>query len=126
MKFKSGIILNYLAVGVGGALGSVSRGLLGWYTESLVALFIANIGGCLLYGFFLRMLQRRFSLSRRLNEFLVAGFCGGLTSFSTLMLLSIGYAFDLSDSLYFFVSILVGMIAASLGATIAEKTIKFE
>jgi CrcB protein len=77
------------AVFVGGALGTVARVLLTilaapdpgrwpWPT------FIANAVGALLLGYFTTRLLERLPVSQYRRPLLGTGFCGGLTTFSTM------------------------------------------
>ena len=87
-----------LAVGLGGALGSLTRYLL---SESITrytsAIFISNIIGVLVAG----LVAYRLSTSETLRLALIPGFAGGLTTFSSVAVIhaehnsmkSIGYFF---------------------------------
>ena len=87
-----------LAVGLGGALGSLTRYLL---SESIsrypTAIFISNIIGVLVAG----LVAYRISTSETLRLALIPGFAGGLTTFSSVAVIhaehnsmkSIGYFF---------------------------------
>ena len=75
---------------VGGGLGSVLRYLTSFYTTKLLTVgvfplgtFIVNMIGCLLIGIFSAHFIKEPSDWKYL---LVAGFCGGYTTFSTLSL----------------------------------------
>ncbi|MEG1622904.1 MAG: fluoride efflux transporter CrcB [Alistipes sp.] len=79
------MIRELLAVGLGGAFGSIARYLLSSYLlvgHTLYGLpaatFAINVIGSLLIGFLLGILQ-----STTLIWFLIMGFCGGFTTFST-------------------------------------------
>ncbi|WP_068270495.1 fluoride efflux transporter CrcB [Aldersonia kunmingensis] len=78
-----------VAIFVGGALGAYARAGLGkvlvtdpgqwpWST------FIVNIVGAALLGYFTTRLLERLPLSSYRRPFLGTGFCGGLTTFSTM------------------------------------------
>lgn len=76
-------------VALGGALGSVVRYALGGWIQARAGLafpwstFVVNVLGSALIGFLLRAaLAGTLGPSARL--FLAVGFCGGLTTFSTL------------------------------------------
>jgi fluoride exporter len=77
------------AIFAGGALGAIARTALG---EALVhkpdqwpwATFIANIAGAFLLGYFATRLQERLPLSSYRRPALGTGFCGALTTFSTM------------------------------------------
>jgi CrcB protein len=78
-----------LYVGLGGALGSVSRYALTYMIQSRltspfpVATLLINITGSLLLGFVVRYTADSASLSAETRLLLTTGFCGGYTTFST-------------------------------------------
>jgi len=79
--------MNFLAVFIGGGLGSVVRYLLGLLfqrsTLSLpIATLIANIIGCIIFGVALKYFAVKLE-STSFKLFLITGICGGLSTFST-------------------------------------------
>lgn len=82
-------MLKYLLIGTGGFLGSVLR-----YWTSVNAYkvfgekfpygtFVVNALGCLLIGFIAEISENRFLVSPEIRIFLMIGFLGGYTTFST-------------------------------------------
>ncbi|HAB54441.1 MAG: hypothetical protein A2315_01580 [Ignavibacteria bacterium RIFOXYB2_FULL_35_12] len=82
-------MLKYLLIGTGGFLGSVLR-----YWTSVNAYkifgeefpygtFVVNTLGCLLIGFIAEISENRFLVSPEIRIFLMIGFLGGYTTFST-------------------------------------------
>ena len=82
-------MLKYLLIGTGGFLGSVLR-----YWTSVNAYkifgeefpygtFVVNTLGCLLMGFIAEISENRFLVSPEIRIFLMIGFLGGYTTFST-------------------------------------------
>lgn len=72
---------------IGGGLGSVLRFLISNYTQKLwninsfpMGTFVVNIIGCFLIGLFWAYFLK---VDNYLKYLLIAGFCGGFTTFST-------------------------------------------
>jgi CrcB protein len=117
------------AIFAGGAVGAVLRAAL---AETLVhrpdewpwATFIVNIVGAFLLGYFATRLQERLPLSSYRRPALGTGFCGALTTFSTMQVelyrmldsgavaLALGYAFA---------SVTVGFGAVLLAAKVVRR-----
>ena len=85
-------MLNWLAVGVGGAFGSITRyGIavaIGTHLGSKWpwATFLANVSGSLLIGALYVLLIEKNLLPEQFRGLLIVGFLGGLTTFSTYSL----------------------------------------
>ena len=79
--------MNFLFVALGGALGSVLRYFLSLVIPKMAGFpwptFVATVLGCLCIGIFSGLFLKCDSLSPNLKLFLVTGFCGGFTTFST-------------------------------------------
>ena len=110
-------MLNILAVGAGGFIGSVLRYVIGLIpvTETFVfpiKTFAINVIGCLLIGVIAMSVSKNIELNPQMLLFLKVGLCGGFTTFSTFALETsdlmksghMGMAF-----LYVALSILVGI-----------------
>jgi CrcB protein len=104
-----------LAVFAGGALGALARagvavllpvrtGAWPWGT------FAVNVLGSLLLGYFVTRLQERLPLSAYRHPLLGTGFCGALTTFSTMQL----ELFQMVDA--GLIPLALGYAAASVGA----------
>ena len=110
------ILYSVIAVFVGSGLGGVCRWALATWcnTNHPIGTFIANILGCFFIGLFSRVLP----VNDPLRLLLIAGFCGGFTTFSTfinenlLMMRSGQLVYAL---LYATLSILSGLLAAWAG-----------
>jgi CrcB protein len=80
-----------LAIAVGGAAGALLRVLLArTYTSGSAswpwATFAANMAGALVLGYAVTRLQERLPLSAYRRPLIGTGFCGALTTFSTMQL----------------------------------------
>jgi CrcB protein len=78
-----------LAIFAGGCLGAVARaGLVEWLPQDPGswpwATFAANVAGTALLGWAVTRLQERMPLTAYRRPFVGTGFCGALTTFSTL------------------------------------------
>ena len=122
-------MLKYLLIGTGGFIGSILR-----YWTSVNAYkilgekfpygtFIVNALGCLLIGFIAEISENRFLISSEVRTFLMIGFLGGYTTFSTF-----GYeTFTLLQDkdyttaiLNILLSVVVCITAVWIGALIAK------
>lgn len=81
-----------LAVALGGAVGSVIRYLVGigagrlFGTHFPWGTLIINVTGSFVIGVFAGLFATRWNLLQAVRIFLVVGFCGGYTTFSTFSL----------------------------------------
>ena len=77
------------AIFAGGFIGAVARAELGVAVTSDPAhwpwaTFVVNIAGAFMLGWFVTRLQERLPVSAYRRPFLGTGFCGALTTFSTM------------------------------------------
>mgnify|MGYP001813412344 CR=1 FL=1 len=95
---------KFLAVAIGGAIGSVSRYLIAVFVERLgksrfpIETLSANLIGCLLIGLLWGYFER-VPLSNEFRLFIFTGFLGGFTTFSTYARENIQY-FRAGEPLY--------------------------
>lgn len=121
-------MLNVLAIFIGGGLGSLSRYgiavLLKMYSMDFpLATLSVNIIGSLILGFAAALFWREAPMHYTLKLAITVGFCGGLTTFSTFS----WETFDLIKQgdyllafLYTVISVLVCVLAISLGAFLSK------
>ena len=121
-------MLNVLAVGLGGFIGSVFRYFLGLFIHSIFrqstfpyGTLSANILGCLIIGILSGLVDHRIDLSAITRLFLFTGVLGGFTTFSTFSLDTLRlFQADSAGGLflaflYVVIHVVLGIIAAYLG-----------
>lgn len=122
------MIRDLVLVGIGSGIGGICRYLISllmplannsfpWGT------FTANIVGCLLIGILWGVTSRLESLSPTFSLFLMVGFCGGFTTFSTFSKESL--ALLQTDNYLLFLlyatgSVFLGIAAVAIGYAIAK------
>jgi len=118
-----------LVIGLGGAIGSIGRYLIGGYigrhlaTTFPAGTFIVNITGCFIIGLLFGLASRHAWLTLEWRLFLITGICGGYTTFSSFSYESIelfrhgNYVYFL---LYVLFSVLLGLLATVGGAALAR------
>jgi len=118
-----------LLVGFGGFLGSIARYLvsklnLTWHYHDIpMGTLAVNIVGSILIGFFLGIFINSDLLNTNLKLFIVVGFCGGFTTFSSFtnenfILLQNGQF--LTSIVYVLGSVLLGILAVYIGYLISN------
>lgn len=123
-------LTKIFAIGIGGALGAISRYLLNISPLSNVfekfpfPTFFINILGSFLIGFFLILLTDKFTINENLRFAIMVGFLGAFTTFSTFELEIWGLIKEnlyLTALLYLFLSVLVGFIGILAGVWLAKR-----
>jgi CrcB protein len=123
------MIKNILLVGLGGGLGSIAR----YLSQRWVSVYFphqfpwgtfgVNFIGCFLIGLFWGLSFKTFDGNESWKLFLMAGLCGGFTTFSAFTLEGIGLLKEQRLLLFFAYvagSVLLGLIATYAGMKLAR------
>lgn len=121
---------KYVLVMVGGAFGSVARFTVGtlflrFYTAMFpLGTFVVNVTGSFLIGLLMMLFLNRPAINPHWRLFLVTGVLGGYTTFSSFeweTLFVIRGGATLIATTYVLLSVILGLIAAWLGALLANR-----
>ena len=122
-------MFKFLYLVIGGAIGTVSRYLLGGFvyrycgTSFPYGTLAVNLSGCFIIGFLASMAEKKFMLGSDVRTFWMIGFCGAFTTFSSLIFETDGLVRDgeiLRAFMNIFLSVIFGFILFRIGAFIAE------
>mgnify|MGYP002862411824 CR=1 FL=1 len=117
------MIKDIIIVGIGSGIGGICRYLISLFMGQAHngfpwGTFAVNVVGCLLIGILWGLTSRFQNFSPSISLFLMVGFCGGFTTFSTFskegltMLQANNYTLF---SLYAIGSMVLGIISVALG-----------
>ncbi len=125
-------MLTILYVGIGSALGGVSRYVIGFAVQQRfgsgfpVGTLLINVTGSFVIGFLLRAAFAGTQISPETRAFLATGFCGGYTTFST-------FSYDTATlieggeysraALYIVLSVVLSLVAVFAGFALAQSAI---
>lgn len=82
-------MLKIICIGFGGFLGAISRYGISKYVQNHIngimpwGTLVVNLLGCALIGFFITLFQEKILISPETKMFIITGFLGALTTFST-------------------------------------------
>jgi fluoride exporter len=115
--------LRMVAIGIGGALGTlarygVGRALTGPALGFPWPTFVVNVTGSLVLGLVVTVLVERWPPTRFVRPFAAIGFCGGFTTFSTMAVETARLGQHGRGGLaaaYLLASLAAGLLAAAVG-----------
>jgi CrcB protein len=121
---------KFILLVVGGAIGTVSRYLLagivyrGFGTQFPYGTMAVNLSGCFIIGFLAALVEKKFLLGPNMRVFLMIGFCGAFTTFSTLIFETDNLIKDGEIAravVNVLLSCIVGIVLFRVGSLLAEK-----
>lgn len=120
---------NILVIGIGGFAGAVSRYAVAlwigerWGRSFPLGTLAVNVSGCFLIGLLMTLLLERYMVDPAWRSFLVIGFLGAYTTFSTFEYETGGLLGDgelLYAMLNVVMSVVLGFTALKLGEVLAR------
>jgi len=121
---------NYFIIGLGGFLGAVSRYAVAlwigqrWGRMFPLGTFVVNISGSFFIGLLMSMFTEKFMVNPQLRSFLIIGFLGAYTTFSTFEYETGNLVKDgewLIALANVILSVIAGFVALKLGDFIAKS-----
>lgn len=120
---------KWLGLAAGGLLGTFARYFLSGAVHRVFGIafpfgtLVVNLIGCFTIGFLAVLAEEKFLLGPAARVFLMIGFCGAFTTFSTFILETSNLTRD-GESLYAFMnitlSVVLGFLVFSLGVMLAR------
>ncbi len=123
--------LRLLAIAGGGAIGTLARyGVVRNLAATSLGFpwptFVVNVAGSFILGVIVTLVVERWPPTRFVRPFAAIGFCGGFTTFSTMVVEAVqqGQHGRVGPSaLYLLASLAAGLVAAGLGITVVRGRI---
>jgi CrcB protein len=124
------VMSNYLIIGMGGFLGAVSRYIVAlWVGQKWGRIFplgtlVVNVSGSFLISLLMSLFTEKFMVSPQVRLFLVIGFLGAYTTFSTFEYETGNLVRDGEWLIAFanvLISVIAGFTALKLGELIAKS-----
>ena len=120
---------KWIGLTAGGILGTFARYFLSGFVYRVLGTtfpfgtLAVNLIGCFLIGFLAVLAEEKFLLGPAARVFLMIGFCGAFTTFSTFMLETANLTKD-GENLYAFLnialSVILGFLVFRLGVMLAR------
>lgn len=123
-------MIHWLVIALGGAIGAVARAGLSyamlfiWPQRFPWPTLTANVLGCLAMGFLYVLILEKALLNPEWRQFLMVGFLGAFTTFSTFSIevLNLWQSQHISImAIYIVVSMALCLLAVTLGYALAHK-----
>ena len=127
MIFERTTKMNFVFVGLGGALGAIGRyaiSMIPIKTEFPFLTLITNILGAVLIGFISGMVGAKQDVSQNTVLFWKTGVCGGFTTLSTFSLEAYGL-FEKGSNILGLVYAVVSVVSCILGIVCGKKIAEF-
>jgi CrcB protein len=121
---------DYFIIGLGGFFGAVARYIVAlwigqrWGRMFPLGTFVVNVSGCFLISVLMSLFTEKFMVNPQLRLFLVIGFLGAYTTFSTFEYETGNLVKDGEWSIALanvILSVIAGFVALKLGAFIAKS-----
>lgn len=115
---------SLILIGVGGCIGSICRYLSQQYVQNNypssipLGTLLVNLTGCFIIGMVYALSEKGNIISPELRIFLVTGFCGGFTTFSSFAYENVSMVLDgefYYTALYVLISVIIGFGAVHAG-----------
>jgi len=123
------MLIKIIMILAGGGLGALARYTLGSQIDKNlnlsfpVGIFFVNLLGCFFIGLIVSMFENKFIFSENLKFFLIVGFLGSLTTFSTFALDNYNFMTQ-KNILLLFANIFLTNTFGLLMVLIGMKTVK--
>ena len=126
------MLIPYLAIGVGGALGANARYLLGswvstqWGAHFPVATLLINVSGSWALGVYLTLVTERFTRHEATRLLVATGLLGAYTTFSTFSVEAL-HLIETGDVVaglnYVVASVVLSIVACAIGMIVAHALV---